>query len=74
LFALNEIIQGYSILGFNADAGSELEIRYQLPENSTSGVSSYVARQGVQTWMGGDTFALMSENSSEKRTHHVDAG
>jgi len=48
MFALNEIIQGYSILGFNADAGSELEIRYQLPENSTSGVSSYVARKAFR--------------------------
>ena len=69
LFALNEIIQGYSILGFNADAGSELEIRYQLPENSTSGVSSYVARQGVQTWMGGDTFAFNGLKIRAKSGH-----
>jgi hypothetical protein len=57
-FALDEIIQGYHILEFNADAGSELEISCQLPEDSTSGASSYVARHGVQTWMGGDTFAF----------------
>src|ERR1035438_7792622 len=29
-FALDEIIQGYHILEFNADAGSELEISYQI--------------------------------------------
>jgi len=57
-FALDEIIQGYHVLEFDADAGSELEIRYQLPEDSTSGASTYVARQGIQTWIGGDTFAF----------------
>jgi alpha-L-rhamnosidase len=58
VFTMNEIIQGYHIIEFDAEAGSELEISYQLPENSTSGTSTYVARHGVQTWMGGDTFAF----------------
>jgi len=57
-FTLPEIIQGYHQLEFDADAGSEIEIQYRLPQDSDSGASSYVARQGPQAWMGGDTFAF----------------
>jgi hypothetical protein len=57
-FTVAEIIQGYHALELEADAGSELEIRYQLPQGASSGLVTYIARQGPQTWVGGDTFAF----------------
>jgi alpha-L-rhamnosidase len=57
-FDLAQIIQGYHLLELDADAGSELEIAYNLPEGKSSGESSYKARVGMQTYMGGDTFAF----------------
>jgi hypothetical protein len=57
-FDLPEIVQGYSLLEFDAEDGSVLETAYLLPEKHDSGKCSYTARPGVQTWMGGDTFAF----------------
>lgn len=57
-FELDEIIQGYHLFEFDADAGSTLEVLYRLPENTRSGVNSYIAREGEQTYLGGDTFAF----------------
>jgi len=53
-----EIVQGYHDLEFEAEDGSEMEAAYLLPEGESSGASTYVARAGVQRWMGGDTFAF----------------
>jgi len=55
---LPEIVQGYHDLEFDAEEGSEIEASYLLPEGESSGTSSYIARAGVQAWMGGDTFAF----------------
>ena len=55
---LPEIVQAYHDLEFDAEEGSEIETTYLLPEGESSGTSSYIARAGVQTWMGGDTFAF----------------
>ena len=55
---LPEIVQGYHLLELDADQGSEIEIAYRLPQGEGSGRSSYIARGGPQTWMGGDTFAF----------------
>lgn len=57
-FDLPELIQGYHNLELDADEGSELEIAYLLPQGATSGKNTYITRAGVQTYMGGDTFAF----------------
>jgi len=57
-FRLAEIVQGYHLLRFVAERDSELEVDYLLPQGARSGQGSYVAREGVQIWMGGDTFAM----------------
>jgi alpha-L-rhamnosidase len=57
-FDLAQIIQGYHVLDMDAAAGSELEIAYYLPEGKSSGKCSYITREGMQTYMGGDTFAF----------------
>jgi alpha-L-rhamnosidase len=53
-----EILQGFHTLELETDAGSVLEVRYDLPQGEKSGVCTYTARQGRQTYTGGDTFAL----------------
>jgi hypothetical protein len=55
---LPEIAQAYSVIEMDADSGSELEVVLGLPQGGSSGTNVYVARAGVQTYMGGDTFAL----------------
>jgi len=55
---LPEIAQAYSVIAMEAEAGSELEVVYGLPQGAESGTNVYVARAGVQTYMGGDTFAM----------------
>lgn len=55
---LPEIMQAYHDLEFDAEEGSQIVASYLLPEGESSGASSYVARTGVQNWMGGDTFAF----------------
>ena len=57
-FELEHIIQGYHVLEFYAEEGSELEVSYLLPQNQKSGTNTYVARAGAQTYIGGDTFAF----------------
>ncbi len=57
-FELGEIIQGYHLLEFEADEGSELAVSYLLPEDQKSGTNTYIARAGIQTYIGGDTFAF----------------
>jgi hypothetical protein len=55
---VDQLIQGYHVFRFDADTGSAMEVEYLLPDGTSSGRSSYVARAGAQTWMGGDTFAF----------------
>jgi alpha-L-rhamnosidase len=57
-FELPEIIQGYHLLRMDAESGSVVEAMYGLPEDHQNGVSRYIAREGEQEWMGGDTFAM----------------
>ena len=57
-FGISEIAQAYSLLDFDADEGSKLELTYVLPENTGNGTCTYIARAGRQSWMSGDTFAL----------------
>jgi hypothetical protein len=57
-FTLPEIVQGNHLLEFDAQEGSELETSYLLPEGEQCGSSTYIARAGLQTWLGGDTFAF----------------
>ncbi len=57
-FALPEIAQAFHLLEMDAEEGSSLEVTYALPQGETSGRCTYIARAGVQTWMGGDTFAF----------------
>ena len=56
-FELPEIAQAYHRIELDADEGSELEVKYLLPGDESSGANTYIARAGVQTYMGGDTFA-----------------
>jgi hypothetical protein len=58
LLNLAQIVQGYHTLDLEATPGAELEVAYNLPESNTSGRGSYIAREGRQFWMSGDTFAL----------------
>lgn len=57
-FAIPEIAQAYHDLGFTAEAGSQMQVEFVLPQGAVSGSSTYIARAGRQRWMGGDTFAL----------------
>ncbi len=59
-FEAEELLQGYHLLEFEAEEGSELEVLYRLPEGAKSGVNRYTARAGKQVYLGGDTFALTS--------------
>jgi hypothetical protein len=56
---LPEITQAFHLLEMDAGEGSSLEVSYVLPEGQRSGRCTYIARSGVQTWMGGDTFAFV---------------
>jgi len=56
--SLPEIAQAYHKLEFDGEEGSVVEASYLLPEESQCGHCTYIARTGVQTWMGGDTFAF----------------
>lgn len=56
--ALPEIAQAFHLLEMDAEEGSSLEVTYVLPQGQASGKCTYTARAGVQTWMGGDTFAF----------------
>ncbi len=58
LLTLPEIVQGYHSLELDAEEGTEVQASYLLPEVESSGASSYIARAGEQSWMGGDTFAF----------------
>jgi hypothetical protein len=55
---LPEIAQAFHVLEMDAEEGSSLEVTYALPQGQASGKCTYTARAGVQTWMGGDTFAF----------------
>jgi alpha-L-rhamnosidase len=57
-FRLPEIAQAFHMIGMEAEAGSLLEVVYGLPHRENSGSSTYIARSGMQTYMGGDTFAF----------------
>lgn len=59
-------VQAYPHIEMEADTGSQLEFEYaQLfysagnnPASAPAGVSRYVAKQGRQTFLGGDTFGF----------------
>jgi alpha-L-rhamnosidase len=55
---LDETAQAFHVLEVDADEGSELEVSYCSPQGEESGRCTYIARSGVQTYMGGDTFAF----------------
>ncbi len=55
---LPEIAQAFHLVEMEAEAGSLLEVTYCLPNGDKSGSSTYMARAGAQTYMGGDTFAF----------------
>jgi len=55
---LAEIAQAFHILEMDAEEGSSLEVTYMLPQGEANGKCTYIARSGLQTWMGGDTFAF----------------
>jgi len=55
---LPEIAQAYSVIEMDAEEGSELEVEYGLPQGAGSGTNVYLARAGLQTFLGGDTFAF----------------
>jgi len=58
---LAQITQGYSLIEFDAEPGSVLELRYLLSpfgeEGESTGKCTCITRAGRQIWMGGDTFA-----------------
>lgn len=56
-FDAPRIVQAYSLLTFEAEEGSKLEVNYDLPDGKSSGRNTYLARAGMQTYMSGDTFA-----------------
>jgi hypothetical protein len=56
--SLPEIAQAFHVLEMDAEAGSTLEVSYLLPGGDVNGTSTYLARSGTQTWIGGDTFAF----------------
>lgn len=56
IFDLPRIAQVYAFVEFEAETGSHIEVTYGLPENRHSGRCSYVAREGFQKYLGGDTF------------------
>ncbi len=55
---LPEIAQAYHLIEMEAEEGSLLEVSYRLPQGEESGTNTYIARSGLQTYMGGDTFAF----------------
>jgi hypothetical protein len=54
---LEQIAQVFHVVEMDALEGSELEVSYCLPDDAVSGRCTYIARAGVQRYMGGDTFA-----------------
>lgn len=56
--SLSEIAQAFHLLELDAQEGSSLAVSYVLPQREESGKCTYVARSGLQTYMGGDTFAF----------------
>ena len=52
------LVQAYHLLEFEAAEGTQLETTYHLPDKGNSGSSTYIARAGEQTWMGGDSFCF----------------
>ncbi len=55
---LPEIVQAFHLVEMEAEEGSVLEVAYRLPHGDGSGNNTYAARSGLQTYMGGDTFAF----------------
>ena len=58
-FSLPAIAQAFHLFEMTAREGSALEVAYLLPQGDTTGKSTYISREGEQTWMGGDTFAFL---------------
>ncbi len=57
---LGGISLSYHSLDFEAEAETEFEVRYLLPDGQSSGSNRYAARAGYQTYDGGDTFAFQT--------------
>jgi alpha-L-rhamnosidase len=74
---LKQLAQAFHVIEMDADAGSELEVRYCLPHGEESGRCTYIARPGVQTYIGGDTFAFsrleLRLNAGRMTLKHVTA-
>ena len=56
----------YHSLDFEAEGGSEIEVRYLLPDGQSSGSNRYKARAGHQVYDSGDTFAFRTLSISVK--------
>jgi alpha-L-rhamnosidase len=78
-----EFAQAYSVLDFEAEEGSELELEYaqryfetgRKPSGSYGRVNRYIARTGRQSYMSGDTFGfkylVVRLKSGQARLHAV---
>ena len=56
--SLPEIVQAFHLLEMDAEEGSSLEVSYALPQGEANGKCTYIARTGIQSYMGGDSFAF----------------
>ncbi len=51
-----EAVQAYSVLEFEADADTKIELQHPILPQYGTAPSYYTARAGRQTWISGDTF------------------
>ncbi|MDX6765827.1 MAG: alpha-L-rhamnosidase N-terminal domain-containing protein [Candidatus Methylacidiphilales bacterium] len=63
LIDIGRLVQAYGVFDFEASVGSRLLLGYLPPEQEkglpvADRTSLYIAEEGRQTWMGGDTFAF----------------
>jgi len=54
------ILQAYPLFSFSATQGAVFDMRFTLPNGSSSGLNSYTCKSGDQTYIGGDTYAFNS--------------
>lgn len=54
---IDHIVQAYVVLDFDAAANSEVEVHFELPDGTTSGVNTLITRDGRQKYTSGDTYA-----------------
>lgn len=51
------ILQAYPLINLNTYAGSSFEMRFTLPNNSSTGINTYTTKSGSQDYRAGDTYA-----------------